>query len=187
MKFDSQVYCRRSIRLREYDYAQAGAYFTTIVTAGREFLFGKIENEEMRLSALGEIARVEWFKTAELRSNVKLWEDEFIVMPNHIHGIIWVNENDDSIVGARRRRAPTEQFGKPTTGSLPTIIRAYKSAVTYKINEMRQTRGTPVWQRNYYEHVIRDQNDLEQIYKYVQCNPSQWAKDEENPEWQNHH
>jgi len=185
MKFDSQIHHRHSIRLKEYDYTQRGAYFVTIVTAARNCLFGKIKNDEMKLSPFGEIARIEWFKTAELRSNVKLWEDEFAVMPNHIHGIVWINEYD--AVGARRRRAPTEQFGKPINGSLPTIIRAYKSAVTYKINEMRGTRGAPIWQQNYYEHVIRNQNDLEQIYKYIQFNPIQWTKDEENPEWQNHH
>ena len=179
MKIDSQIHHRHSIRLKEYDYSQAGAYFVTIVTHERKCLFGEIANDKMRLSPFGEIVRTEWFKTAELRPNVKLWEDEFMVMPNHIHGIAWINEN----VGARRRRAPTEQFGKPVIGSLPTIVRAYKSAVTYKINEMRSTRGAPVWQRNYYEHIIRNQSDLEQIYKYIQFNPIQWSKDEENPEW----
>ncbi|HEX2697373.1 MAG TPA: transposase [Anaerolineales bacterium] len=185
MKFNSQIHHRRSIRVQEYDYAQGGAYFVTIVASEREPLFGKIENEEMKLSPLGEIAHAEWFKTAELRSKVKLWEDEFVVMPNHVHGVIWIEEDDN--VGARRRRAPTERFGKPISGSLPTIIRAYKSAVTYAVNEMRGTRGAPVWQRNYYEHVIRNQNDLENIYKYIQHNPIQWAEDEENPEWGDRH
>ena len=156
-----------------------------MVVFQRKCLFGNIEHEEMKLSPFGEIAQVEWFKSEGLRTNVKLWEDEFVVMPNHIHGIVWIDNNED--VGAQRRRAPTEQFGKPIAGSLPTIIRAYKSAVTYAINEMRGTRGAPVWQRNYYEHVIRNPNDLEQIYKYIQFNPIQWVKDEENPEWINHH
>ena len=186
MKSNSQIPDRHSIRLKEYDYAQQGAYFVTIVTQTRTSLFGNIENDEVRLSPLGVIAHVAWFKTAALRSNVKLWEDEFIVMPNHIHGIVWIKEIDNNDVGARRRRAPTERFGKPIKGSLPTIIRAYKSAVTYAINEMRGTRGVPVWQRNYYEHVIRNQHDLENIYKYIQFNPIHWAKDEENPEWQSH-
>ncbi len=184
MKTDPPIHHRRSIRLKDYDYAQPGGYFITIVTHQHECLFGKIENGKMKLSSFGEIVRAEWFKTQELRSNIELWKDEFIAMPNHIHGIIWINESND--VGARRRRAPTtERFEKPVMGSLPTVVRAYKSAVTYKINDMRGTRGAPVWQRNYYEHVIRNQNDLEQIYKYIQFNPIQWAKDEENPECQN--
>ena len=182
MNFDSQIHHRHSIRLKEYDYGQAGAYFVTIVTQGRQCIFGEIVDGKVNLSPSGKIARTEWFKTTELRTNVKLWADEFVVMPNHIHGIIWINENDD--VGARRRRAPTEQFGKPVIGSIPTIIRAYKSAVTYAINEMRSTRGTPVWQRNYYEHIIRDRQAHENIYNYIQTNPFQWTTNEENPECQ---
>jgi len=150
----------------------------TIVVHERECLFGEIINGEMRSAQFGKIACVEWFKTMELRPNVNLWDDEFVVMPNHIHGIIWI---EDCSVGARRRRAPTEQFGKPVAGSLPTIVRAYKSVVTYKINEFRSTRGSTVWQRNYYEHVIRNGTDHERIYKYIQANPFQWVKDEENP------
>ena len=169
---------RHSIRLKEYDYGQTGAYFVTIVVHGRECLFGEIINGEMRPSQFGNIARIEWFKTMELRPYVKLWDDEFVIMPNHIHGIIWIG---DCSVGARRRGAPTEQFGKPVAGSLPTIVRAYKSAVTYKINEFRTTRGSPVWQRNYYEHIIRDGSDNDWIYKYIQSHPYQWEKDEENP------
>jgi len=88
-----------------------------------------------------------------------------------------------SIAGARRRRAPAiEQFGKPVAGALPTIIRAYKSAVTYAINETRGVRGVPVWQRNYYEHIVRNNADHERIYKYIQANVIQGAKNQENPE-----
>jgi putative transposase len=180
MNLDPRSHHRRSIQLKEYDYGQRGAYFVTIVTRGRECLFGEIVDGEMKFSHFGQIARREWLKTAELRRTVKLWGDEFAVMPNHVHGIIWINENDD--VGARRRRASTtEQFGKPVIGSLATIVRAYKSAVTYAIHELRGTRGAPIWQRNYYEHVIRNETEHERIYNCIQFNPLQWAKDEENP------
>lgn len=102
-------------------------------------------------------------------------------MPNHIHGIIWIIE-DENPVGARRRRAPTrEQFGKPVAGSIPTIVRAYKSAVTRQINSSRRIPGGSVWQRNYYEHIIRGEDDLHQIREYIQANPFQWAQDTENP------
>jgi len=183
MKIDSKIHYRRSIRLKDFDYSQSGGYFITIVTYQRECLFGEIVDGEMRISPFGKIAHDEWFKTKELRSNVELWEDEFVIMPNHIHGIVWIKSNDN--IGAERRSAPTRP--RVVSGSLGAIIRAYKSAVTFAINEMRATRGVPVWQRNYYEHIVRNQNELEQIYKYIQFNPIQWAKDEENPEWQSYH
>src|SRR5690349_20206435 len=161
MKFDPDKHHRRSIRLKEFNYTQSGGYFITIVAWQRECLFGDIVNEEMRLNHFGEIVKKEWFKTCELRPNVELIDDEFVVMPNHIHGIIWVIDDDG--VGARRRRAPTEQFGKPVKGSIPTIIRAYKSAVAYHINNLRDTRGGSVWQSNYYEHIIRNDADRQRI------------------------
>jgi putative transposase len=95
---------RRTIRLRGYDYTQPGAYFITICAHQQAHVFGEIVDGEMKLSRLGEIARTEWFKTAELRPNVELHEDEFVVMPNHAHGIIWLVEN----VGALRRNAQLE-------------------------------------------------------------------------------
>ncbi|SMC25047.1 hypothetical protein SAMN02746041_02200, partial [Desulfacinum hydrothermale DSM 13146] len=121
MKYDPTPHHRRSIRLKGHNDSQAGAYFVTIVTQDRACLFGRIVDGEMRLNAYGKIVRAEWFKTAQVRPYVVLHEDEFVVMPNHIHGIIWIVDD----VGARRRRAPTvEQFGKPVPGSIPTIIRA---------------------------------------------------------------
>ncbi len=179
MKFDPDKHHRRSIRLKEYDYSLSGGYFITIVAWQRECLFGEIVGGEMRLSGFGEIARSEWFKTGELRQNVELLEDEFVVMPNHIHGIIWIKEDDT--VGARRRRAPTEQFRKPVKGSIPTIVRAYKSAVAFSINDLRGTRGVSVWQSNYYEHIIRDDADRQRIRRYIESNPIMWADDKENP------
>jgi REP element-mobilizing transposase RayT len=98
-------------------------------------------------------------------------------MPNHIHCIIIL----DSLRRGTARRAPTEGFGKPLANSIPTIVRAYKSAVTKCINEFRKTPGASVWQRNYYEHVVRDDNDLNRIREYIECNPARWAEDEENP------
>ncbi|MGE5775246.1 MAG: transposase [Chloroflexota bacterium] len=110
-------------------------------------------------------------------------------MPNHIHGIIWIEKKDDgdasiAIVGARRRRAPTddniEQVGKPVSHSIPTIIRAYKSAVTYAANAHQNQRGAVLWQRNYYEHVIRNEQAYENIYNYILNNPLHWEQDDEN-------
>ena len=173
MPYNPDVHHRRSIRLKEYDYTQNGAYFVTIVTYQREPLFGEIVDGVMQLNEWGEIARREWFKTAELRPFVELYEDEFVVMPNHAHGILWMNDD----VGAERRSAPTD-MPHVTAGSLGAIVRAYKSAVTYAINAARQTRGMVVWQRNYYEHIIRNDADLNRIRNYIVNNPLKWADDD---------
>ncbi|GAB4577730.1 MAG: transposase [Anaerolineales bacterium] len=177
MPYNPDIHHRRSIRLKGYDYTQSGAYFVTIVTYQRAHLFGKVVNGVMQLNEWGEIARREWFKTAELRPYVELFDDEFVVMPNHAHGILWIN--DGVVVGAERRSAPTTNDAIPhvDAGSLGAIVRAYKSAVTYAINAARQTRGMTVWQRNYYEHIIRNDAELNRIRKYIIENPLKWAKD----------
>ncbi len=193
---DRARYHRRSIRLQGYDYTQPGAYFVTVVTQNRVCLFGEIVTGRMRLNRLGKIVYEEWFRTARLRPYVELRPDEFIVMPNHIHGIIRIVDIiDDNNVGAGRRRAPTgrrraptttpgatlEQFGCPVPGSIPTIIRAFKSATTRRINEWRGTPGARVWQRNYWEHIIRNEKALERIRRYILTNPARWQMDRENP------
>ena len=180
MKYDPTKHHRRSTRLKGYDYTQPGAYFVTICTYQREPLFGEIVDGNMILNACGEIARDEWFKTARIRNNVQLNEDEFVVMPNHLHGIIWIIE---PVVGARRRRAPTthETFGSPVSGSIPTIMRSFKSAVTKRINQHLDSPGMPVWQRNYYEHIVRDDDELDAIRGYIRDNPLRWALDRNNP------
>ncbi len=169
---------RRSIRLRGFDYASENGYFVTLVTQARANLFGEIRNSEVALNELGTIAGEEWFKTKELRPYVELVEDEFVVMPNHIHGIVWITGNDGR---GTARRAPTlERFGSPTAGSLPTIVRAYKSAVTKRINNLRGTPGEPVFQRNYYEHIIGTEREYETIAEYIANNPINWCLDDEN-------
>ncbi|MDW8411475.1 MAG: transposase [Acidobacteriota bacterium] len=129
----------------------------------------------------------EWFKTAQIRPNVVLHPDEFIVMPNHVHGIIWIVDND--VVGAQRRCAPTtttanadrvERFGMPVAGSIPTIVRSFKSAVTKRIHALPNAPDGPVWQRNYYEHIIRDERALHLIRRYIAENPLRWQLDRYN-------
>ncbi|MHB0988908.1 MAG: transposase [Bellilinea sp.] len=168
---------RKSIRLSGYDYSLAGGYFVTIVTKGRASLFGNVKNGEMLPNDQGIIARNEWFKTAQLRQYLTINDDEFVVMPNHIHGIIWIK---DDHVRAQRRCAltPNNRFavGSQTLGS---IVRAYKSAVTYNIHKQTGMRDIPVWQRNYYEHIIRNERDYENIFEYILSNPLNWEKDEE--------
>jgi len=174
---------RHSIRLKGYDYSQAGGYFITICTHLRECLFGEVFEGKVVLSAFGAIVQEEWQKTKQIRRGVNL--DAFIVMPNHIHCILILEGNLNS---ANHRgtmhRAPTpqfEQFGRPTINSIPTIIRGMKSSVTLRINIIRDTLRKPIWQHNYYEHVIRNDTDLEEIREYIQNNPLKWLEDENHP------
>jgi len=164
---------RRSIRLEGYDYKSAGAYFVTIVAWRRECLFGEIVDDRMLTNEWGEIVRDEWERTAKIRPNVEL--GEFIVMPNHIHGILVFI---DDMAGTTRRVAPTRTL---QPGSLGAVIGQFKSIVTKRINRLQNVAGRPIWQRNYYEHIIRNDHEWENITKYIESNPSQWAEDEENP------
>ena len=192
MTYDPNLDRRRSIRLKGYDYTQPGAYFITIVTFQREEIFGEVKDGKMICNELGEIAREEWFKTAQLRPNIRLYDDEFVIMPNHGHGTLWIVGDDNmntvpAIVGAQRRCAPTYDINHadPKTnarvvlpGSLGAIVRAYKSAVTYRINALRNTRGVTVWQRNYYEHIIHNEAEYKAIWNYINANPLRWEDDQ---------
>lgn len=170
--YDPERHDRRSIRLPAYDYRRAGGYFVTTCTQGRACLFGEVIGGQMRLNDRGRIADEEWRRTAEVRENVRL--DAFVIMPNHMHGIIVIVDNDRRDTA---RRVPTREFGDPVSGSLPTIIGAYKSAVTKRINHLRGISGETVWQRNYYDHVIRNRDDLYRIRRYIQENPARWRRD----------
>ncbi len=168
---------RQSVRLKQYDYGQVGAYFVTICTHERECVFGEIIDTQMRLNEIGRIVEDEWRKTAKIRGNVEL--DVFVIMPNHLHGILIIDDGR-----GMARHAPTtmqRKFGQPIAGSLPTIIGAFKSAVTKRINKFRNTPGAPVWQRNYYEHIIRNEKDYLRIYEYILNNPAKWQEDHDNP------
>jgi putative transposase len=176
MTHDSFNHHRRSIRLKEYDYSQAGAYFVTICAEHRECLFGDIVGGEMRLNAIGHATMECWGALPQHFPHAEL--DEFVVMPNHVHGILVIVDDGR---GTACRAPTTEQFGNPISGSLATIVRSFKSAVTKRINEMRDTQGANAWQRNYYEHIIRNERELERIRTYIVGNPAMWDKDENNP------
>jgi len=186
MGYNPDIHHRRSIRLRDYDYCSTGAYFVTICAFQRECLFGEVVEGEMQVNQFGEIVREEWQKTDNVRENVIL--DEFVIMPNHIHGILivvdgvgatrWVALNEPNLdTRATRRVAPTG----PVSGSIGAIVGQFKSAVTKRINTLRDNPGCPVWQRSYYEHVIRSERDLENVRRYIMENPLKWDLDENNP------
>jgi REP element-mobilizing transposase RayT len=171
---------RRSIRLNGYDYTSPGVYFVTVVAYHRDNIFGEIAGGGMRLNEWGEIAHMEWMKTAEIRPEIKL--DEFVIMPNHMHAIIAITECGNGLVGAQRRCAPTvTSMPNVISKSIGAIIRAYKSVVTKRINIIRGTPGAPVWQRNYYERIVRNADALSRIREYIRFNPAGWNADDENP------
>jgi len=158
----------------------------TIVAWQRECLFGEVVNAEVMLSKFSLVAKQQWEKLPKRFPNIEL--GAYMIMPNHIHGIIVITagrgtaENPNDLDGELSRRAPTqEQFQKPVKGSIPTIIRSYKSTVSHRINLMRGTDGIPVWQRNYYEHIIRNAQDLQNKTDYIEANPLLWNEDDENP------
>ncbi|PKN13104.1 MAG: transposase [Deltaproteobacteria bacterium HGW-Deltaproteobacteria-4] len=190
MTFNPNFHRRRSIRLNDYDYTRAGAYFVTICAFERECLFGEVVDGVMRLNVHGKIAQEEWLLTAELRDYVVL--DEYIVMPNHFHAVLMIDDcrgtacralDDDVAVeqGTARRALTVEFFGQPVAGSLATMIRSFKSAVSKRINILHNNPGAPVWQRNYYERVIRNERELDGIRQYIADNPAKWIEDENHP------
>ena len=178
MTYSPEIHHRKSIRLKGVGYAGMGAYFMTVCTHQRALLF---ENPMYRA-----IVEEEWRKTETVRSSVRL--DEFVCMPNHLHGIIWFVDPVGAgrwlapavpaDPGASHRPAPTNA-GK---GSLGSIIGQFKSIVTKRINRLHHETVIPVWQRNYYERVIRDDVELDRIREYIRNNPATWETDEENPQ-----
>ena len=164
---------RRSIRLAGYDYSQPGLYFVTICTFKHQQLFGQIEDGYMILNEAGENANICWLLIPDHFPNTEL--DEFIVMPNHVHGIIHIV--DFGNVGAKNfSPLPNNMnsFHSPSK-TLGSIVRGFKIGVTNWIR--KNTDNYHVWQRNYYEHIIRDEDDLDRIRKYIRHNPGNWNND----------
>lgn len=186
MKYDPQRHHRRSIRLRGFDYTQAGAYFVTVVAQQRARLFGDVVDGEMRSNDAGRVVAYTWHDLPNHVGGITL--DAFVVMPNHVHGIIIITDNvyvGAGSVGAGSEPAPTMEPAptEPThkkRHALPEIVRQFKTFSARRINQLRGTPGTVVWQRNYYEHIIRNQAALERIRAYIAHNPRRWDSDREN-------
>ena len=169
----SQAHHRRSIRLAGYDYAQAGWYFVTICSHGKTCLFGEVVDRKMRLNGLGVIVKDSWADLVNHYHHITL--DALVVMPNHLHGIIVLKPVLDVGVGAGLKPAPTSQ-GADGLHGLGEIIRGLKTFSARRINQTRFTSGEPVWQRNYYEHVIRGEPALNRIRQYILGNPVRWKR-----------
>lgn len=181
MSYDSKRHHRRSIRLPQYDYTQPGAYYITICTDQRQCWFGDVVNNDMHCNHLGYIARSFWVGLPFRFPHIQL--DAFVVMPNHLHGILVIINEGTETTTEPYRRPQKEQFGQPVPGSIPTVVRSFKSAVTKRINLMRRSRTPRIWQRNYYESIIRIEKGLDEVRRYIINNPYQWALDEENPKF----
>jgi REP element-mobilizing transposase RayT len=205
MRDNPQVHDRRSVRLPAYDYTQAGAYFVTICTYDRECIFED--------PAIEILLQQIWARTVGRGRYPE--KDEFVVMPNHVHGIVWITAEPTvesrTLVGVEQlqcmeaeecfdlvRGSPAESaVAQPLRpdpapirrglrdglepGSLFVLVRTFKSAVAKRINNRRGTRGSPIWQGDYYEHIIRDEDDLRRIREYILDNPRKWTEDPDNP------
>ena len=217
MTCDPGRHHRRSIRLKGYDYSRPGAYFITIVAQDRACLFGKVVDGVMHLSEVGQIVAESWQWLAAQYDYVTL--DAWVVMPNHIHGIIVITDQGgddgggggddggrgvDDGGGGGSRTAPTANTptasNAPTAPDAPTanapttnaptapakrktvgrLVGAFKTVSTKRINDQRGTPGAQVWQRDFYEHIIRDAAALARIRRYIVENPARWASDPEN-------
>ena len=165
---------RRSIRLQDFDYAQRGFYFLTICAHQMHSLFGKLENNVVRLNVIGRIALDCWRDIPNHFSRVEL--HPFVIMPNHVHGILGFNDDPLEIEDGHGCPVPLpyrrrERFQRPTAGSLPTIVRSYKGSVSYLA---RQSLGRPalrIWQSNYFERALRNADEFSNARRYIFENP----------------
>jgi putative transposase len=173
---NSNLHKRRSIRLKDYDYSQSGEYFITICTHNHECLFGEVVDEGIKLSPQGKTAQQCWLDIPMHFNNAEL--DEYVIMPNHIHGIIILKDNS---VGTRHAVSLHEQFGKPKCGTIPTIVRSFKSAATRQIRILTNEYEIPIWQSRFYEHIIRDDKDLDNVREYITNNPFNWLLEKDVP------
>jgi putative transposase len=194
-KYNPKIHHRRSIRLKGYDYSQAGAYFITICCANMECRFGKIENNEMILNEYGIIAFEEWMKLTERFTNFEL--DTFQIMPNHIHGIIVLKDirvsftsaedvvgagftTTEEIVGAGFTPAQDDKRAGASPAPTSAIIGAYKSLVANECLKIFKTKNEimgKLWQRDYFEHIIRNEASYKNISDYIITNAACWKDD----------
>jgi putative transposase len=187
MTWDLASHQRRSLRLAGYDYRRPGVYYLTICAADRACTFGRMDGGKVRVSSVGKMVAEEWVRSCEVRPEMAL--DDWVLMPNHLHGIV-------TITAGAHRHAPLPLGLRWPEGKLPfdsaplhrpsrslgSFVAGFKGAVTRRVIAMKGSQITPVWQRGYYEHVVRDEDDLERVREYIRENPRRWAEDTENPE-----
>jgi putative transposase len=198
MPYDPTKHHRRSIRLKGYDYSRPGAYFVTICTQDRACLFGDVIHQDMSLNGAGAIVQKTWIDLPNRFPTIQL--DEFVVMPNHVHGIIVMTDNHTTTVGAglalphnhTHNHDPRGIFGTGSSNlgtcqgaassapALGDVVRVFKSISAIAVNRFLSRLGQPLWQRNYYERIVRDPVALSNIRRYIKTNPQNWAEDTNN-------
>ncbi len=189
MKYNPNKHHRRSIRIDGFDYSSHGAYFITICSHDRSCVFGEIIHDRVVLNKYGNIVVDEWMKSAQIRDEIQL--DEFVVMPNHFHGIVWIVGNES--VGAYghtplpyvntpmstnvfRFEPVSKKFVSPSR-TVGSMVRGFKAGVTIRVHKEEEALYGPIWQRNYWERFIRDEIELNHIREYVRDNPKKWEAD----------
>lgn len=201
MAYNPNIHHRKSIRLKGYDYSQAGLYFITICTQNRACLFGEIVGGQMVLNVFGEIAIDEWEKTEKIRENCRIYES--IIMPNHIHGIIEITHKQGSEREIGKFESPSQTIGAIIRGFKIATIKRIKEHLLKNREEIAPAQRTgelqfaptefaptefasaekikaldfKIWQRNYWEHIIRNYNEYQRISQYIINNPQQWEND----------
>ena len=198
MPYDATKHHRRSIRLPGYDYRSPGAYFVTMCVQGGECLLGEVVDGEMQLGGWGQVASHYWKRIPDHSEHMEL--DVWVVMPNHMHGIIVINGRGEASPAstpsidnlrpgaARLQDQEAARDASPLLqpalqpGSLGAVVGNYKSVTTRRINRSRGMPGTPFWQRNYWEHIIRNEQSLNRIREYIENNPARWAEDQLHPD-----
>ncbi|RNC69409.1 MAG: transposase [Desulfuromonadales bacterium] len=176
MPYTPDIHHRHSIRLKDYDYSRPGAYFVTICAWQRECIFGDVANGEMVLNDVGRVVQAEWHRLPGRFPQIEL--DMFVIMPNHFHGIINIVGAQFIALGMCGRDVKGAMNRAPTVGEM---VRTFKARCTHAINILRNNAGCPVWQRNYYERVIRNEKELSLAREYIVNNPMKWDRDRENP------
>jgi putative transposase len=172
---------RRSIRLQSYDYSKAGAYYITICTRDRECFFGNVVNGQMQLNEAGRILQPVWDGLPQFYEGIEL--DAVVVMPNHLHGIVIICAAVEAIHESPLRPEPPApvRVADRRRMLLSKMIGRFKMITAKRINVLHGRSGQAVWQRNYYEHIVRDEESLNRIRQYIADNPAQWEFDRENP------
>ena len=163
MPYDPQRHHRRSIRLKGYDYTSPGAYFVTVCAATRGHVYGSVVDGDVVLNAIGKIIANAWRSLPKYFPYLSL--DIYVLMPDHLHGIIMLHDGIPATIpmtGKARGTAP---------GSLPAVMQNFKAVSTRRVNQACRTAGQRLWQEDYYEHIVRDANDMERIRQYIATNP----------------
>lgn len=171
---ETKTYRINSIRIPEYDYSSENFYFVTICSFQQEQIFSKIAHDKIYLTEIGSIINEEWLKTQNIRENVII--DDYVIMPNHIHGIIVI---DSQIIDEKtlHRSVSTKNM---RANSLSSIINQIKSISTKRVRKSRNDPTIKIWQPRFYEHIIRNENELYEIRTYIKNNPLKWSEDEYN-------